>query len=100
MRLSHSHNRASAPVWAITSLQVAYCESRVSAKTRERIRKIADELGYRPSRSAQALRSAKTGTIGLLAPNLESLTMDGEAPVAPDAQGRYPVAMPGVTKAY
>lgn len=47
-------------------------ESRVSAKTRERIRKIADELGYRPSRSAQALRSAKTGTIGLLAPNLEN----------------------------
>jgi predicted dehydrogenase len=35
----------------------------------------------------------------VLAPNLEKLTMDSEAPVTPDAQGRYPVAMPGITKA-
>lgn len=47
-------------------------EPRVSEKTRARIRAIADELGYRPSRSAQALRLARTGTIGLLAPNLEN----------------------------
>lgn len=32
-----------------------------------------------------------------LAPNLETLTMDGPAPVMPDAQGRYPIAMPGQT---
>jgi len=36
----------------------------------------------------------------VLAPNVEQLTMDGEPPVAPDAQGRYPVAMPGMTKAF
>lgn len=47
-------------------------ESRISLKTREQIRRIAQELGYRPSRSAQALRSAKTGTIGLLVPTLEN----------------------------
>ena len=46
--------------------------SRVSEETRERVRRIADELGFRPSRSAQALRSSRTGTIGLLAPNLEN----------------------------
>lgn len=34
-----------------------------------------------------------------LAPNLETLTMDGPAPVMPDAQGRYPIAMPGQTQA-
>ncbi|MCX8157750.1 MAG: Gfo/Idh/MocA family oxidoreductase [Verrucomicrobiae bacterium] len=33
-----------------------------------------------------------------LAPNLETLTMDGPAPVMPDAQGRYPIAMPGETQ--
>jgi predicted dehydrogenase len=33
-----------------------------------------------------------------LAPGLENLTMDSPAPVMPDAHGRYPVAMPGLTK--
>jgi len=33
-----------------------------------------------------------------LAPGLENLTMESPAPVMPDAQGRYPVAMPGITK--
>jgi len=34
-----------------------------------------------------------------LAPGLEQFTLDSPAPVMPDAQGRYPVAMPGMTKA-
>jgi predicted dehydrogenase len=33
-----------------------------------------------------------------LAPGLENMTMDSDAPVMPDAQGRYPVAMPGKTQ--
>jgi len=33
-----------------------------------------------------------------LAPGLENLTMDSDAPVMPDADGRYPVAVPGHTK--
>jgi predicted dehydrogenase len=33
-----------------------------------------------------------------LAPGLDQYTMDSSAPVMPDAQGRYPVAMPGTTK--
>ena len=32
-----------------------------------------------------------------LAPGLDRMTMDSPSPVAPDAQGRYPVAMPGET---
>ena len=32
-----------------------------------------------------------------LAPGLDKLTMDSPAPVMPDAQGHYPVAMPGFT---
>ena len=33
-----------------------------------------------------------------LAPGLDNYTMDSPAPVMPDAQGSYPVAMPGFTK--
>ena len=33
-----------------------------------------------------------------LAPGLEQLTMDADAPVLPDANGRYPIAIPGQTK--
>ena len=34
-----------------------------------------------------------------LAPGLENCTMDSPAPVLPDEDGKYPVAMPGFTKA-
>jgi predicted dehydrogenase len=34
----------------------------------------------------------------VLAPGLDNLTMDSDPPVMPDAQGRYPVAVPGRTK--
>jgi predicted dehydrogenase len=33
-----------------------------------------------------------------LAPGLDNYTMDSEPPVKPDAQGNYPVAMPGIAK--
>ncbi len=33
-----------------------------------------------------------------LAPGLENFTMESDAPVMPDEKGRYPVAMPGITK--
>ena len=33
-----------------------------------------------------------------LAPGLDQYTMDSTPPVMPDAQGRYPIAMPGMTK--
>ena len=36
----------------------------------------------------------------VLAPGLENLTMDSDPPVAPDADNKYPVAMPGFTKAF
>jgi predicted dehydrogenase len=35
----------------------------------------------------------------VLAPNLDEFTMDSDPPVMPDAEGHYPVAMPGRTKA-
>lgn len=41
---------------------------RVSAATRERILKVAGELGYRPQRQAQLLRGVKSGLIGMVRP--------------------------------
>jgi myo-inositol 2-dehydrogenase/D-chiro-inositol 1-dehydrogenase len=32
-----------------------------------------------------------------LAPGLDNYTMDSDAPVMPDANGHYPIAMPGQT---
>ncbi len=34
------------------------------------------------------------------APGLDDFTMESDAPVMPDAEGNYPVAMPGITKAF
>ncbi len=35
-----------------------------------------------------------------LAPGLDNLAMDSPAPIMPDAEGRYPIAKPGFTKAF
>lgn len=35
-----------------------------------------------------------------LAPGLDELTWESNPPVMPDKDGRYPIAMPGVTKAF
>jgi hypothetical protein len=32
------------------------------------------------------------------APDVDKMTLDGEAPVKADADGRYPIPMPGVNK--
>jgi hypothetical protein len=34
----------------------------------------------------------------VLAPGLDDFTMESDPPVMPDANGNYPVAMPGKTK--
>lgn len=39
---------------------------RISAQTQDRVRAVAETLGYRPNRSAQSLRTATTHTIGLI----------------------------------
>lgn len=44
----------------------------VSAEKKERIKKIIDETGYRPSVQAQMLRMKKTGLIGVILPRINS----------------------------
>jgi DNA-binding LacI/PurR family transcriptional regulator len=41
---------------------------KIAPATRERIRKLADELGFRPSIMARNLRTGRTGTIGVIVP--------------------------------
>jgi len=42
----------------------------ISEKTRKKVKKIADQLGYRPNRLAQSLTSQKTNTIGVVMPKI------------------------------
>lgn len=44
----------------------------VAAATKERVQEVARELGYRPNAVAKALRSARTGVVGLLLPDLRN----------------------------
>jgi DNA-binding LacI/PurR family transcriptional regulator len=45
----------------------------VSEETQERVRKVADELGYEVNPIARALASGRTGMVGILGPSLEDL---------------------------
>ena len=45
----------------------------VSEETQERVRKLADELGYEANPIARALASGRTGMVGMLGPSLDDL---------------------------
>jgi DNA-binding LacI/PurR family transcriptional regulator len=45
---------------------------RVAPATRDRVTRAAAELGYRPNRAAAGLRAGRTGTLGVLVPDLEN----------------------------
>jgi LacI family transcriptional regulator len=44
----------------------------ISQATQERVRQLAQELGYRPNRMAQRLRKGQADTIGLIVPHLRN----------------------------
>lgn len=50
-------------------------EIRISEGTRQRVLKVADQLGYQPNLFAAALRSNRTGIIGALNPNFSGTFM-------------------------
>lgn len=45
---------------------------RVALTTRERVIAAVSELGYRPNRAASGLRGGRTGTVGLMVPDIEN----------------------------
>ena len=50
---------------------------KVSPGTRERVRKVAQELGYRPNRIASALRNRRTGVIGFVSDEIATTPFAG-----------------------
>jgi len=60
---------------------------------------MAGILGRMAAESGQMIRWDEAMASDLvLAPGLDDLTLESEAPVKPDGDGNYPVAMPGKTK--
>jgi DNA-binding LacI/PurR family transcriptional regulator len=57
-----------AGVSAATVSRALAGSGKISPATRERIRKLADQFGFRPSSMARNLRTGKTGTIGVIVP--------------------------------
>jgi LacI family transcriptional regulator len=47
-------------------------DSRISVKTRERVKGLAKTLGYRPNHAGQILKAGKTNTIGLILPSFSN----------------------------
>jgi DNA-binding LacI/PurR family transcriptional regulator len=61
---------SAAGVSVSTVSQALNGRGRVDASTRERVERIATKLGYHANRNARALRSGRTGTIGLVLPQV------------------------------
>ena len=73
-----------------------YNETEFSAKAA-----MAGILGRMASESGREITWDQALASNLeLAPGLENYTLNSNPPVVPDAQGRYPIAMPGFTKAW
>lgn len=53
----------------------------IGAETRERVRRVAHELGYRPNSAARMLKNGATRTIGLIVSNENVLKVDGFVPI-------------------
>lgn len=47
-------------------------QMRISAQAEERVRRAVEELGYRPNRSAQSLRTSRTHTVGVVSDHVAS----------------------------
>ena len=71
-----------------------YNEAEFSAKAA-----MAGIMGRMAAESGREIKWSEALASNLeLAPGLDKLTMSSPPPVVPDAQGRYPIAMPGYTK--
>jgi LacI family transcriptional regulator len=47
-------------------------EYRISSQTCDAVRRLAQDMGFQPNYFAQALRNKKTGTLGLILPNIKN----------------------------
>ena len=68
--LSDVAARAGVSVSAVSRVLSNAPETRVSEETRDRIRRAARDLGYRPNSAGRALRSARSNVVALIVPDL------------------------------
>lgn len=72
------HDVAHAAGVSVTTVsQALNGRGKVSARTRERVQQVADELGYAPSRIATALQSQRTGIVGFVADEIATTPFAG-----------------------
>ena len=62
--------------------------ARVSAETRDKVRSAATQLGYGPNRLAQALRSRRTGMLGLVSEDIATTPHAGRILLGADDAAR------------
>jgi LacI family transcriptional regulator len=63
-----------------------------SGATVERIRKLADELGYRPNPHATSLRTRRSNLVGVLVPRLSDIVLAGFVEAYAEAGVSIPVS--------
>ncbi|THV29574.1 LacI family DNA-binding transcriptional regulator [Glycomyces paridis] len=69
-KLSDVAARAGVSVSAVSRVLSGDPSARVSAATRERVRRAADEVGYHPNFAGRALKLARTDVIALIVPDV------------------------------
>jgi DNA-binding LacI/PurR family transcriptional regulator len=97
-----------ADVSVTTVSDVLNGKGRVTESTRKRVREVAEQLGYRPLRSARQLRAGETGIVAIFVSSAEPgllrfveydyfrRLIDGAASEAL-ARGKWPVLIPSTT---
>jgi DNA-binding LacI/PurR family transcriptional regulator len=72
VRLEDVADQAGVDVSTVSRALKPNSDRPVRAETRERVLRIAEELGYRPNAIARSLKLETTGTLGLLVPTLRN----------------------------
>ncbi len=78
-RVTMSDVAQQAGVSLMTVSRVVNDKGDVSAETRQRVQQVIEELGYRPSGIARSLATQRTGTIGLVVPDIANPYFSGMA---------------------
>lgn len=71
-------DRAGVSISSVSLVLSGRAKGRINPELAEEIRRIADELGYRPNQLARSLRTRQTHTIGLVADQVATVAFAGQ----------------------
>lgn len=77
VRLRDIAERAGVSIGQVSRILNNDPNARAAAATKDKVLRVADELGYRPNVVARALRSAKSDTLGVLVPDITNPLFSG-----------------------